>query len=123
MRSRASCSAAAPSCRRNSTSTSWACVLNVREAVGPGPLVYGDWNCGATRLHATRVGRAVADLDIMLEQPCATLDDCAALCSGRAGFSVGLETVGEEEFTVFITARQANRHKGGKAQAEGPIAR
>ncbi|HIC80222.1 MAG TPA: mandelate racemase [Kiloniellaceae bacterium] len=50
-----------------------------REAVGPGPLVYGDWNCGATRLQATRVGRAVADLDIMLEQPCKTLEDCAAV--------------------------------------------
>ena len=41
----------------------------VREAVGPGPLVYGDWNCGASRLEATRVGRAVLDLDVMLEQP------------------------------------------------------
>ncbi|SEN67180.1 Enolase C-terminal domain-like [Roseovarius tolerans] len=36
----------------------------VREAVGDGPLVYGDWNCGATRLEATRVGRAVAHLDM-----------------------------------------------------------
>ena len=53
----------------------------VREAVGPGPIVYGDWNCGATRMDATRVGRAVADLDIMLEQPCQTLEECAA---GRA---------------------------------------
>lgn len=53
----------------------------VREAVGDGPLVYGDWNCGATRLDATRVGRAVADLDIMLEQPCATLEECAAVRS------------------------------------------
>jgi L-alanine-DL-glutamate epimerase-like enolase superfamily enzyme len=51
----------------------------VREAVGPGPMVYGDWNCGATRLQATRVGRAVADLDVMLEQPCKTLEDCAAV--------------------------------------------
>ena len=51
----------------------------VREAVGAGPLVYGDWNCGAQQLHATRVGRAVADLDIMLEQPCASLDSCAAV--------------------------------------------
>lgn len=51
----------------------------VREAVGPGPLVYGDWNCGATRLTATRVGRAVAGLDVMLEQPCTTLEDCAAV--------------------------------------------
>ena len=51
----------------------------VREAVGPGPLVYGDWNCGASRLDATRVGRAVLDLDVMLEQPCRRLDDCAAV--------------------------------------------
>ncbi len=49
----------------------------VREAVGDGPLVYGDWNCGASSLDATRVGRAVADLDVMLEQPCATIEDCA----------------------------------------------
>ena len=53
----------------------------VREAVGPGPVVYGDWNCGASRLDATRVGRAVRDLDIMLEQPCATLEECAAVRS------------------------------------------
>ena len=51
----------------------------VREAVGPGPLVYGDWNCGATQLEASRVGRAVAHLDIMLEQPCATMAECAAV--------------------------------------------
>ena len=42
-------------------------LAKVREAVGPGPLVYGDWNCGATSLDATRVGRAVAHLDVMLE--------------------------------------------------------
>jgi len=52
-------------------------LTKVREAVGPGPIVYGDWNCGATSLDASRVGRAVAHLDIMLEQPCATLEDCA----------------------------------------------
>ncbi len=51
----------------------------VREAVPSATLVYGDWNCGASRLDATRVGRAVADLDVMLEQPCATLEDCAAV--------------------------------------------
>jgi L-alanine-DL-glutamate epimerase-like enolase superfamily enzyme len=52
----------------------------VREAVGDGPLVYGDWNCGATRLDATRtVGRAVAHLDVMLEQPCRTIEECAAV--------------------------------------------
>ncbi|MDX8349258.1 enolase C-terminal domain-like protein [Cognatiyoonia sp. IB215446] len=54
-------------------------LIKVREAIGPGPLVYGDWNCGASKLHATRTGRAVAHLDIMLEQPCKTLEDCAAV--------------------------------------------
>ncbi|MEM7289574.1 MAG: enolase C-terminal domain-like protein, partial [Pseudomonadota bacterium] len=49
----------------------------VREAVGPGPIVYGDWNCGSTQLEAIRVGRAVADLDLMLEQPCKSLEECA----------------------------------------------
>ena len=51
----------------------------VRKAVPAGTLVYGDWNCGASRLDATRVGRAVADVDVMLEQPCATLEECAAV--------------------------------------------
>lgn len=54
-------------------------LIKVREAVGTGPLVYGDWNCGATKLQATRTGRAVAHLDVMLEQPCKTLEDCAAV--------------------------------------------
>lgn len=52
-------------------------LTRVREAVGAGPLVYGDWNCGADKLTATRVGRAVAHLDVMLEQPCPTIEDCA----------------------------------------------
>ncbi|MEM9330343.1 MAG: mandelate racemase/muconate lactonizing enzyme family protein [Pseudomonadota bacterium] len=51
----------------------------VREAVGNGPLVYGDWNCGSNKLDAIRVGRAVADLDLMLEQPCKTLEECASV--------------------------------------------
>ncbi|MGB0181438.1 MAG: mandelate racemase/muconate lactonizing enzyme family protein [Candidatus Puniceispirillales bacterium] len=51
----------------------------VRGIVGDGMLVYGDWNCGATQLDASRVGRAVAGLDIMLEQPCATMTECAAV--------------------------------------------
>ncbi|MEM9307797.1 MAG: enolase C-terminal domain-like protein [Pseudomonadota bacterium] len=49
----------------------------VRAAVGDGPLVYGDWNCGSDTLTATRVGRAVAHMDVMLEQPCRTLTECA----------------------------------------------
>ncbi len=52
-------------------------LTQVREAVGDGPLVYGDWNCGASQLEAVRVARAVAHLDVMLEQPCASLEECA----------------------------------------------
>ncbi len=51
----------------------------VREAVEPSALVFGDWNMGATRLEAVRVGREVADLDLMFEQPCKTLEECAAV--------------------------------------------
>ena len=78
----------------------------VREAVGEGPLVYGDWNCGATRLDATRVGRAITNLDIMLEQPCATIEDCAAV---RA--ATGLPMKMDE--TVFDTASLLNAHHHG----------
>ena len=48
----------------------------VREAVSSSALVYGDWNCGATQLDATRVGNAISQLDIMLEQPCKTIEEC-----------------------------------------------
>ncbi|MEP1327081.1 enolase C-terminal domain-like protein [Pseudophaeobacter sp.] len=56
-------------------------LIKVREAVGSEPILYGDWNCGSTSLDATRTGRAVAHLDIMLEQPCATIEDCARVRS------------------------------------------
>ena len=49
----------------------------VREAVGPGPLVYADWNGGASKLTALRIARALGDLDVMLEQPCESLEACA----------------------------------------------
>ena len=52
-------------------------LVKVREAVGAGPLVYGDWNCGTDTLTAIRVGRAVSHLDVMLEQPCPTLEECS----------------------------------------------
>ena len=52
-------------------------LVKTREAVNSSALVYGDWNCGASALEAIRVGRAVKHLDLMLEQPCATLEECA----------------------------------------------
>ena len=72
----------------------------VREAVGPGPLVYGDWNCGADRLTATRVGRAVAHLDVMLEQPCASIADCAAVRQAT-GLPMKLDELAHDAATLL----------------------
>jgi len=51
----------------------------VRDAIGPDALLYGDWNCGATTLTAIRVAQAARHLDVMLEQPCASLEACAGV--------------------------------------------
>ncbi len=53
----------------------------VREAVGSGALVYGDWNNSGTQLDCSRVARTVSHLDIMLEAPCPTMEECAAVKS------------------------------------------
>ena len=76
----------------------------VRRAVGPGPLVYGDWNCGATSLHATRVGRAAADLDVMLEQPCATLAECAAV-RAATGLPMKIDELAHDTATLLEAHR------------------
>jgi len=54
-------------------------LTKIREAVSPEHLVYGDWNCGSPKLEAIRVARAVAHLDLMLEQPCKTLEECSSV--------------------------------------------
>ncbi len=79
-------------------------LAKVREAVGHGPLVYGDWNCGATRLEATRVARAARHLDVMLEQPCRTLAECAAVRS-----STGLPMKMDELVHDVPTLLEAHR--------------
>lgn len=76
----------------------------VREAVGPGPLVYGDWNCGAMALDAIRTGRAAASADVMLEQPCATLADC-----GRVSAATGLPMKTDELAHDTATLLEAHR--------------
>lgn len=73
----------------------------VREAVGEGPLVYGDWNCGATTLSATRVGRAVRHLDVMLEQPCRTIDDCARV-RAATGLPMKLDETAHDFTTLML---------------------
>jgi L-alanine-DL-glutamate epimerase-like enolase superfamily enzyme len=79
-------------------------LVKVREAVGPGPLVYGDWNCGATTLDAIRVGRAVAYLDVMLEQPCATLEDCARV-QAATGLPMKLDELAHDPASMLSAHR------------------
>ncbi|MFK7942810.1 MAG: mandelate racemase/muconate lactonizing enzyme family protein [Paracoccaceae bacterium] len=73
---------------------------SVRAAVGPEPLVYGDWNCGCDALTATRVGRAVADQDVMLEQPCATIKECAHV-KAATGLPMKLDECARDMATVY----------------------
>jgi L-alanine-DL-glutamate epimerase-like enolase superfamily enzyme len=75
-------------------------LVQVREAVGPGPLVYGDWNCGTTQLDATRVGRGVAHLDVMLEQPCATMQECAAV-RAATGLAMKLDELAHDTASLL----------------------
>ncbi|MDA7430965.1 mandelate racemase [Primorskyibacter aestuariivivens] len=74
------------------------------ETIGPGPLIYGDWNCGATSLDAIRVGRAVAHLDVMLEQPCATLADCARV-QRATGLPMKLDELAHDAGTLLEAHR------------------
>ncbi len=75
-------------------------LIKVRDAVGPGPLVYGDWNCGVSSLHAIRTGRAAAAHDIMLEQPCATITDCARVQSAT-GLPMKLDETAHDTATLL----------------------
>ncbi|MEM9477688.1 MAG: enolase C-terminal domain-like protein [Pseudomonadota bacterium] len=79
-------------------------LAKVRAAVGPGPLVYGDWNCGATSLDAIRVGRGAAHLDVMLEQPCATLEDCARV-QRATGLPMKLDELAHDTATLLDAHR------------------
>jgi L-alanine-DL-glutamate epimerase-like enolase superfamily enzyme len=79
-------------------------LAKVREAVGPGPLVYGDWNCGATMLDAIRVGRGAAHLDVMLEQPCATLEECARV-QAATGLPMKLDELAHDTASLLAGHR------------------
>lgn len=57
-------------------------VLRMRAAARallPGDLLVGDANTGWTRLAAARVADQVRDLDIIIEQPCATYEECLSI--------------------------------------------
>ena len=62
-------------------------VLAVREAVGPDVVIFADANCGFTLSAARRFVRALGNdgAGIFLEQPCATLIECAHLRESWTG--------------------------------------
>jgi L-alanine-DL-glutamate epimerase-like enolase superfamily enzyme len=70
-------------------------VLAVRAAVGPDIVMFADANCGFSLSSARRFVRELgADgAGIFLEQPCATLTDCAHLRSSWTGPMVMDETI------------------------------
>ncbi len=46
------------------------------EIAEPGEIVYADANCRWTLSEAMKVAQAIEDLDVMIEQPCLTYEDC-----------------------------------------------
>lgn len=70
-------------------------VLAVREAVGDDIVIFADANCGFTLSAARRFVRALGPggAGIFLEQPCATLAECAHLRDSWAGPMVMDETI------------------------------
>ena len=70
-------------------------VLAVREAVGPDVVIYADANCGFALSSARRFVRALGTdgAGIFLEQPCATLEECAHLRDSWGGPMVMDETI------------------------------
>ena len=69
-------------------------VLAVREAVGPEVVIYADANCGFSLSSARRFVRELGDgVGVFLEQPCATLGDCARLRDSWGGPMVMDETI------------------------------
>lgn len=51
----------------------------VRHALQPTDRLVADANTGWTQHEAVRVSRAVKDLDVYIEQPCATYEECLAV--------------------------------------------
>ncbi|GAB5468215.1 MAG: mandelate racemase/muconate lactonizing enzyme family protein [Rhodospirillales bacterium] len=72
-------------------------------AAKPGEVVYADANCRWTLHDALRVVRAVGDLDVMIEQPCLTYEECLHVRS-RTNLSMKLdELVTEQSMAERIT--------------------
>ncbi len=63
----------------------------------PGEVVYADANCRWTLHDALKVVRAVEDLDVMIEQPCFTYDECMHV-RARTNLSMKLDELVTDQF-------------------------
>ncbi|GLK85406.1 cis-3-hydroxy-L-proline dehydratase [Ancylobacter defluvii] len=50
-----------------------------RNILDPGDILVADANTGWTRAEAARIAAAVADLDVTIEQPCPTYEECLSV--------------------------------------------
>lgn len=77
------------------------------EQAQPGEEYYADCNRGWTRDQALRVMRQIRDLDVYIEQPCASYEDCLAL-RRRTDLPMILdEIIDSPEMVMRIIADQA----------------
>lgn len=51
----------------------------VRQILEPGDILVADANTGWTKPDAARVAAAVADIDVYIEQPCASYEECLSI--------------------------------------------
>ncbi len=54
-------------------------IRETRAVLGPGDVLVADANTGWTRAEAARIVAAVADLDVHIEQPCPTYEECLSV--------------------------------------------
>ena len=80
--------------------TDIAVIRKVWEAVGPGARLAADANRGWTTRDALRVSRECPDIPFVMEQPCNTLDEIAAI-RGQLSHAVYLDESAEDLNTVL----------------------
>ena len=54
-------------------------IRETRRILGAGDVLVADANTGWTRAEAARIAASVADLDVYIEQPCATYEECLSV--------------------------------------------
>lgn len=54
-------------------------IREVRQVLEPGDVLVADANTGWLRHQAMRVARGIADLDVYMEQPCLSYDECLSV--------------------------------------------